>query len=373
FGKCFVAQKELSAEQAFWLKFSNPISEQPDVQTTPVRMEAPSELLKCYVDKKKFDIQKKEIFLDHDRLLEHIICQDVMNIVMHADSIPVNVLSANNKFHIYVNSLATITNYAKMKQDYIDEYSENLVLKAELAKKEQMVEKKIFDKVEKNVVEKDATQNKAKVIALRMFKLDLEPLAPIVLKNRDTHIDYIKHSQEHADTLREIVKHARALIPLDNDLDSTYKYVQRIQEMLVYVTTTCPSLSKPSEKLVAVTPLNKNKKVRWKPTGWTFTIVGNTFLLTRITSTKVEPLKVNTSKSVTTLNLEIKIYRRKTQVAKLVDLSSKPSILGSRPTNISKPNKHWGSTISKSPSSSLVNFKLSKLFSSIWTPDAPSI
>ncbi|GJR45246.1 hypothetical protein Tco_1313349 [Tanacetum coccineum] len=33
-------------------------------------------------------------------------------------------------------------------------------------------------------------------------------------------------------------------------------------EVLVYGTTTCPSLSKHSEKLVAVTPLNKNKKVR---------------------------------------------------------------------------------------------------------------
>ncbi|GJR34661.1 retrovirus-related pol polyprotein from transposon TNT 1-94 [Tanacetum coccineum] len=100
---------------------------------------------------------------------------DVMNIVMHANSVPVNVLSANNKClvnanlesewliqendhlfelllsqdiaHICVNSLATLNNYAKMEHDYIDEYSENLVLKAELAKKEQMVEKKFFDEV----------------------------------------------------------------------------------------------------------------------------------------------------------------------------------------------------------------------------------
>nr|GEZ45803.1 hypothetical protein [Tanacetum cinerariifolium] len=50
----------------------------------------------CSVDKKFIDIQKKEIFLDNDRLLDHIICQDVMNIVMHADSVIVNVLHANN-------------------------------------------------------------------------------------------------------------------------------------------------------------------------------------------------------------------------------------------------------------------------------------
>ncbi|GKB38816.1 hypothetical protein Tco_0883758 [Tanacetum coccineum] len=37
FGKCFDPQKELSGEQPFWLQISNLISEQPVVQTTPVR------------------------------------------------------------------------------------------------------------------------------------------------------------------------------------------------------------------------------------------------------------------------------------------------------------------------------------------------
>ncbi|GJU29244.1 retrovirus-related pol polyprotein from transposon TNT 1-94 [Tanacetum coccineum] len=74
-----------------------------------------------------------------------------------------------------------------------------------------------------------------------MFKLDLVPLAPKLLNNRDAHIDYIKHSREHADILRKIVEHARALRLLDSDLDSACKIVQRIQEVLVYVKDTCPS------------------------------------------------------------------------------------------------------------------------------------
>nr|GEY13267.1 hypothetical protein [Tanacetum cinerariifolium] len=147
----------------------------------------------CFVDKKYFDIQKKEIFIDNDRLLEHIICQDVMNIMMHADFVPVNVLSVNNKclvndnqesepliqendhlfelllsqdiVHISINSLTIFNNYAKIEQDYTDEYSENLVLKVELAKKEHMVEKNL-------------PPNMAKVIAPGMFKLDLELLSP---------------------------------------------------------------------------------------------------------------------------------------------------------------------------------------------------
>ncbi|GKA14260.1 hypothetical protein Tco_0693906 [Tanacetum coccineum] len=46
FGKRFVTQQELSAEQAFWLKHSNSIFETPVKLHTPVRNEAPGELPK---------------------------------------------------------------------------------------------------------------------------------------------------------------------------------------------------------------------------------------------------------------------------------------------------------------------------------------
>ncbi|GJU47397.1 retrovirus-related pol polyprotein from transposon TNT 1-94, partial [Tanacetum coccineum] len=45
------------------------------------------------MDKKYFEIEKKELSLVNDRLVEHIICQDVMNVVMHVDVH--NVLSVN--------------------------------------------------------------------------------------------------------------------------------------------------------------------------------------------------------------------------------------------------------------------------------------
>nr|GEW04281.1 retrovirus-related Pol polyprotein from transposon TNT 1-94 [Tanacetum cinerariifolium] len=72
----------------------------------------------------------------------------------------------------------------------------------------------------KNVVEKDVRLNNPNVITPGMFKIDLEPLAPKLLNNRDAHIDYIKHSRKHADTLYEIVEHTTTLRPLDSDLDS---------------------------------------------------------------------------------------------------------------------------------------------------------
>ncbi|GKB01477.1 hypothetical protein Tco_0829521 [Tanacetum coccineum] len=136
-----------------------------EVKTMFNQMEAVVE--QCSVDKKYFDIQKKEFSLDNDRLLDHIICQDVMNIVMHADFVPVNVLFVNNKclvndnieikileqendhlfklllsqdiVHICVKYLASRNDCRKIQQSFINEYNENLVFKAELSKKEHMV------------------------------------------------------------------------------------------------------------------------------------------------------------------------------------------------------------------------------------------
>ncbi|GJY56924.1 hypothetical protein Tco_0456039 [Tanacetum coccineum] len=95
-----------------------------------------------------------------------------------------------------------------------------------------------------------------------MYKLDLEQLYPKLRKNREAHVDYLKKATEHSDTLRDIVKQARSQQPLDIALDYACKFTIRIQELLVYASATCPSSLHMNEKLVAITPMNKRKKVR---------------------------------------------------------------------------------------------------------------
>ncbi|GKD62952.1 hypothetical protein Tco_1305060 [Tanacetum coccineum] len=136
FGKRFSPQQEFSAEQAFWLRMSNPTSKPSDA--SPVKIEAPKELpkvslvneslkkLKFYlarfdnvvkirttpdahtedllneimevqtafdqidaavqqssVDKQCLEIAKKELLLENDRLLEQIMSQDVLLTMMN--------------------------------------------------------------------------------------------------------------------------------------------------------------------------------------------------------------------------------------------------------------------------------------------------
>ncbi|GJX52129.1 retrovirus-related pol polyprotein from transposon TNT 1-94 [Tanacetum coccineum] len=100
-------------------------------------------------------------------------------------------------------------------------------------------------------------------IAPGMFNLDLEPLAPKLLQNRDAHIDYLRTTQKHANILWEIVEQAKEKQPLDYELDFACMYATRIQELLIYVHDTCPNVIKPSAKKVVITPLNKVKKVRF--------------------------------------------------------------------------------------------------------------
>ncbi|GJX15620.1 retrovirus-related pol polyprotein from transposon TNT 1-94 [Tanacetum coccineum] len=59
----------------------------------------------------------------------------------------------------------------------------------------------------------------ANIIIPGIFKLDLEPLDPRLLQNREAHINYLKYTQEQANILWGIVEQAKAAQPLDKELD----------------------------------------------------------------------------------------------------------------------------------------------------------
>ncbi|GJV72932.1 retrovirus-related pol polyprotein from transposon TNT 1-94 [Tanacetum coccineum] len=118
----------------------------------------------------------------------------------------------------------------------------------------------------KNVLDNASTITNATTIALGMFKLDIEPISHRLKNNRDAHEDYLKKTIENTNTIRGLVEHTRKQNPSEPLLDSSCKFTKHVQELLVYVSQTCPSFTKPSEKLVVVTPMNKVKKFRFSKT-----------------------------------------------------------------------------------------------------------
>ncbi|GJW34463.1 hypothetical protein Tco_0054495 [Tanacetum coccineum] len=264
-------------------------------------------------------------------------------------------------------------------------------------------------------------------ITPEMLKIDMEPISPRLLNNRTTHSDYLRHTQEQAAILREIVEQGKLQNLLNNSLDfalkpstsasgsqpSGNKKKDKIQQtpsstqnnkVEAYPKTVKSSLK---NKKCVVEPkgtanvqhskLNANSKLLcvkcnekfkekslktnskgvykyWRPTGRTFTIVGNACPLTRITiTTKEPPLKPNALENDTPKLVLTLVYSRKPRKSKTNVPVSKPKIIKSISANNKEPSKSWGSIVSDVPSFSLDECKLSKFFSSIWTLATPSI
>ncbi|GJY09160.1 retrovirus-related pol polyprotein from transposon TNT 1-94 [Tanacetum coccineum] len=96
-----------------------------------------------------------------------------------------------------------------------------------------------------------------------MLKIDVEPITPKLLNKRTAHSAYIKHTQEEAAVLRDLVEHVKSKYPLDHSLESACRYAKLIQELLTHISKTCPSINNYGEQLVAMTLKNKNKRVRF--------------------------------------------------------------------------------------------------------------
>ncbi|GJU32594.1 retrovirus-related pol polyprotein from transposon TNT 1-94 [Tanacetum coccineum] len=115
----------------------------------------------------------------------------------------------------------------------------------------------------------------------------------------------------------EIVEQAKSLKPFDSASYSACKYVKLIQELLGYVRDNCLDITTTSEKLVAITPINKKKTIR--PTRRTFTLVGNTCPLTRITAANKVPLRELIPLEVVAQESQVtKVYTRRPKVVQFV-------------------------------------------------------
>ncbi|GJX25843.1 retrovirus-related pol polyprotein from transposon TNT 1-94 [Tanacetum coccineum] len=118
----------------------------------------------------------------------------------------------------------------------------------------------------KNVVDTAVSTPIATTIAPGMFKLDIDPISHRLKNNRDAHADYLKKTIGNTDTIRRLIKRARKQNPSEPLLDSTCRFIKHIQEMLVYVSKTCPSLTKPSgnkknNRISQLSCSNKTNKV----------------------------------------------------------------------------------------------------------------
>ncbi|GJU34971.1 hypothetical protein Tco_1183325 [Tanacetum coccineum] len=235
FVKHFVPQNQLVAEQAFWLPISKPVSEIPPVQPEPVLKEIPCKLPIISLVKESFN-----------KMINHV--NDFENVVIVRTKVTGQNVSSWGIEHMrkafekdvkpFVNTLKDYFQMFDKEKKTFEIKEKELLLEndclleliisqdlAELTKKNEMVEKAVYDELSKQcarmenifqleaknnsisklkdhiatvkgkgVSKSDKSENTSKVIALGMYKLDLEPLSPKLLKNREAHVDYLKHT-----------------------------------------------------------------------------------------------------------------------------------------------------------------------------------
>ncbi|GJZ07283.1 retrovirus-related pol polyprotein from transposon TNT 1-94 [Tanacetum coccineum] len=81
---------------------------------------------------------------------------------------------------------------------------------------------------------------------------------------------------KHVETLQELLEQDRALKPIDENLDYACKFVYRIQELLVYVTASCPFTQSGNKKWALATSHQRNNKPYVDTSGISKTVVNNT-------------------------------------------------------------------------------------------------
>ncbi|GJR79452.1 retrovirus-related pol polyprotein from transposon TNT 1-94 [Tanacetum coccineum] len=147
------------------------------------------------------------------------------------------------------------------------------------------------------------------------YKQLYDSIKPARIRSKEqSHSAYIKHTQEEATVLRDLVEHVKLKYPLDHSLESACR--------------------------------------------------NTVALLTRITTTTEVPLRKPTAlenetpKPVVTL-----VYSRKPRKSKTNVPVSKSKVLKSVSANKKEPSQSWGSIVSDVPSSSLDECRSSKLFS----------
>ncbi|GJY08217.1 retrovirus-related pol polyprotein from transposon TNT 1-94 [Tanacetum coccineum] len=229
-------------------------------------------------ESKAFEVKMNQVLNEKEQILEQVINKDIVNIIMDStmDNTSVNMHECQKCLKLETElfnkkDFIEKETYDKLFRSYTTLEKHCISLEADTQLNQEIFQRD--NSVSNQTLKDELRKLKGKyladnvvtkhTIAPEMHKIDVEPITPKVLNNRTTHSDYLRHTQEQAAILREIVEQGKSQNPLNNSLDSACKYTKRIQELLIIIRQTCPSINNSSDKLVVVTPKNKDKRVRF--------------------------------------------------------------------------------------------------------------
>ncbi|GJZ31426.1 retrovirus-related pol polyprotein from transposon TNT 1-94 [Tanacetum coccineum] len=186
------------------------------------------------VNRKHDEIERKNLLIANDNLIADCLALD-FQITQLTDK--VTVLQEQNELFRTEN--------AKIKQHYKELYDSIKITRAKHIKQITALlteNKNLKAQIQENLKCITMDSIEPRVLATGRYAIDVEPILPRNRKNREVHLDYLKHLKESVETLREIVEEAKVERPLDSSLAFACLYTKHSQELLEYVLSRTPML-----------------------------------------------------------------------------------------------------------------------------------
>ncbi|GKC37261.1 hypothetical protein Tco_1049645, partial [Tanacetum coccineum] len=253
------------------------------------------------LESKTFEVKMNQVLNENERLLEQVINKDIVNIIMNS-----TVDNASVNMHKCKKCLKLETGLLN-KTDFIEKETYDKLFRTQSQEKDTLIRKlkerikSLSGNMNKDKVKKDIEEIEtinieldhrvSKLIAenehlKQTYKQLYDSIKPTRIRSKEQSLNdelrklkgkdladniVTKHTvapemlkvDEQAAILREVFEQMKSQNPLNNSLDSACKYTKRIQELLIIIRQTCPSINNSSDKLVAVTLKNKDKRVRF--------------------------------------------------------------------------------------------------------------
>ncbi|GJV15211.1 retrovirus-related pol polyprotein from transposon TNT 1-94 [Tanacetum coccineum] len=306
-----------------------------EVQTVFDQMDAAVQ--QSSVDKQCLEIAKKELLLENDRLLQQIMSQDVLLTVMNYMSLIGESVNMEIKRNESCDKCFNLDAELLKSQN-----ASNNLLKSYSQLEKHCISLELSIQLNQEIFQKDESCNNQNALEILEFLKNNDLKAQ--LQDKDTTILKCSTSNCGSKPTGNKKNDRISRTPSRNMKNKVEAQPRKVNKK--------KSIVEPIHDVdVKHSLLNTNSEPICA-TCRTFTIVGNSFPLTRITSANVVSPKKTTSDSVETQKPELKVYSRKPKNVKNVGSSKKAKIVESKNANHTEPNHTWGSNGTDIPSSS---------------------
>nr|GFA24940.1 hypothetical protein [Tanacetum cinerariifolium] len=223
----FVPQTKLSAEQAFWSQYSVQFDE-PNLSATTTIVEVSKELSKVSMRNTLSSSESAPTFAELFEINElkaqaQARTQGIETLNIELDHKITKLVAKNEHLkQTYKQLYDSIKSSHVQSNEQCDDLINKVNLKsAEVSDLNASLQEKVLVvtalKEQLNKLKGIAVLTEAVSLNLidpKLLKVDVAPLVPKLRKNMTAHTDYIRHTQEKAATLREIIESERLLSPL---------------------------------------------------------------------------------------------------------------------------------------------------------------